>query len=58
MQVSEIIERILRCEVEGPLNDCIDNHGKPYQSQFLADTLKAAKDWIDTQSYPIPHQVE
>lgn len=30
------------------LNDCIDNAGKPYQSEFMAATLKAAKDWLDS----------
>lgn len=47
MQVDEIIERILSCDAEG-LNDCIDNAGKPYQSEFMAATLKAAKDWLDS----------
>lgn len=47
MQVSEIIDQILRCEAEGTLNDCIDNHGKHYQSQWLADALRAARQLME-----------
>lgn len=42
----QLLERILRCDLEGPLNDCIDNDGNPYQSEYLADVLKEAKELL------------
>ena len=42
----EALRGLLRGEYESAepgLCDCVDNHGKPYQSQFLADRIRDAE---------------
>lgn len=45
-QAEEVLRRLLRSEYESEepgLCDCIDNTGKPYQSQFLATAIADAE---------------
>lgn len=42
----EALEQLVRCEYESAepgMCDCVDNHGKPYQSQHLASSIAAAE---------------
>lgn len=50
-EAREVLRGLLRGEYESAepgLCDCVDNDGKPYQSQFLADRIAAAEAALTT----------
>lgn len=50
-EARDVIRGLLRGEYESAepgLCDCVDNDGKPYQSQFLADWIAAAEVTLST----------
>lgn len=56
--LAKALRGLLRGEYESAepgLCDCVDNHGKPYQSQFLAERIAAAETCLSTLNLTVNH---
>lgn len=59
-QAEAMLREFLSCEYESKrdLNDCIDNLGKPYQSQYLYDLIAKAEAFLSRPEAPQPEAKE